>query len=212
MNIDQLTLKIYKDIQYALSNVAVHFENPYAKISTINAKIGQISSTIATVDDLTSDLLSKDNGWVIDFEFQPTSGDKSTQSFEMTSMLPWFENLPIKALKGIGKTWQDRFITLNILTIGDLLLASANLIKEMAEEYDSVAPLTFKRMSELLDVDLPLSTYETYSHLTLADLIGDYLKFANDKSEMMNQSKKTADFVNNCLLCIDQDFINKIAF
>lgn len=211
-NIDQLTHKIYEDIQNALSNIAVHFENPYAKISAINARVGQISSTISTVDDLNSELFSKDNGWVIDFEFQPVLEDKSTRSFEMTSTLSWFEHLPIKALKGVGVIWQDRFITFNIITIGDLLLTSANLIKGMSEEYDSVAPLTFKRMSELLDVDLPLSTYETYSNLTLADLIDDYLKFANDKSETMNQSKKTVNFINNCLLCVDQKFINKISF
>lgn len=213
MDIQALTLKITSELETALSNMSVYLDDPLFKITTVNAKVGQMSDSIASVDDLAADVFSKENGWIVDFEFQPTLKNTTSPTNEKLatiSTLPWFDNLPLEAIKGIGDTWRDRFINLEIITIGDLLVCQSALINTLVGQYDSVEPIAFKRMTELLDVTIPLSVFKAYSELTLADLINNYTQISDSELEIKQHAQLTMDFINNCLLCIDQKYLTNI--
>ncbi|WP_413699978.1 hypothetical protein ACLKMH_22095 [Psychromonas sp. KJ10-10] len=214
MNIEILTQKIIDDLENALANMSGYIENPQVKINTINARVGQLSSSIQSSEDLSTDIFSKDNGWVVDFEFQPSVSNISrpteNDDFTTVSTFPWFEELPINALKGLGQTWQQRLKDLDITNIRDLHSSNAESIKKIATEFDSVMPMTFKRMTELLDEQLPQEVYQSYFGLALTTLLNDYIKFSNSALQGSSQSQLTLDFINNCQLCIDQKFIVKI--
>jgi hypothetical protein len=181
MSANEITKRIYEDLQDALSAIADNIEHPSAAIESIHVRVGERSSLIQTMDDLDPSPFSSQNGWIIDVAFSPFHlRKKGTHTFKTQSAFPLFSRLPISSIKGIGAIWAKRFQAESIRTIGDLSGADDAFIDEFCQRYNSIQAFSYRHKAVQLDQKIPFELIENFGHLNLHHLIKTQTKLISE--------------------------------
>ncbi|MFO8047819.1 MAG: hypothetical protein R6U29_02200 [Desulfosudaceae bacterium] len=204
MNAQEMTRRIYEDVQDALSLVAERIENPPARIESVNVRVGERSDAMQAIADLDPSPFSSRNGWIIDITFSPRDLSRDdSHTFKTISALPLFSALPVKTIRGVGRIWANRLGAIGLDTIGGLVAAEDSAIAALVNEFDNLFPLACRHKAAQLDSALPLFVVERFGQQDLYTLTRTDPELIAAVCQNKAMNRLTARFLSACAAGID---------
>lgn len=200
LDFNELALLVAREIDHALTLSKLADPSEKFHVTAVKIKLGSPPEVLDTMRDasggkpaetipdaiqpflLTARYPPARDGWLFEFEFSPgpapsryrgSNGVWFSLPFQkLPTVADVVKNLPVRAIKGVSRTWAQKLRKINIATVGDLISLPPSMIEQLMPRLRSSYILELRFKATLLNAVVPEIPPSEADMRSLQSLVG----------------------------------------